>query len=318
MRAYSVFDDLTDEACAVLRGAGIEVTLHPKGEPRPRGDALRVLLEQYDVVFLSTAERVTEEMLSGIDGFRIIATASAGTDHICIPEEKRASIRIANAPSANAVSVAEHTFALFLALKKRLSEARSLAARGQNKQQMCARPAELCGLTLGVLGAGPTAAAVLRLGQALGMRCLCWTRAPERHEELRSAGVEFAEVETVLRQGDAVSLNLPLTAETVGFLTAERIELMKPDAAFVSVSRPELMDCAALFDRSRRQERFSVGLDVDAGAVLGLWDEGMKNVMVTPHIAGGTTAARERLFAEAARNAAALCRQAEAADRSSK
>lgn len=306
MRAYSVFNDLPIEAVTVLERADVEVTLLPYGVPRPSGETLRKLIETYDIVLISTAETVTEDMLRSVKTPKILATASSGTDHIHIPADKAALIRVANAPTANAQSVAEHTFALLLALEKRLTEARTLAVRGESKKRMHTRPEELAGKTLGVIGAGHTAAAVLRLAKAFGMETLCWTRNPERHTDVAALGARFVTLDELLASADAISLNLPLTEETRGLLSRERIEIMKPGAAFVSTSRPELIDLPPLLGRAAREPDFAVGLDIDVDKTFGLWDERMPNVIVTPHIAGGTTQARRRMFLEACASAAEL------------
>ena len=298
MRAYSVFDDVPLEAAAVLGRVDVEATLHPYGVPRPSGETLRELIEAYDIVLISTAETVTEDMLRGVKTPKILATASSGTDHIHIPADKAALIRVANAPTANAQSVAEHTFALLLALEKHLTEARVLAAHGESKKKMRARPEELAGQTLGVIGAGHTAAAVLRLGKAFDMETVCWTRYPERHADIVELGVRFAALDELLTKADVISLNLPLTEETQGLISRRRIDVMKPGAAFVSTSRPELIDLPPLLGRAAREPDFAVGLDIDAGMAYGLWNEASPNVIVTPHIAGGTTQARRRLFLE--------------------
>ncbi len=298
MRAYSVFDDLPQEAVATLEGAGAAVTLHPSGVPRPSGEALRALIEAYDIVLISTAETVTEEMLHGVRSKKIIGTVSSGIDHIHVPADKTELIRVANAPTANALSVAEHTFALALALKKRFFEARDIALRGDSKKSMQARPTEMLGKTLGVIGAGHTASAVMRLGKAFGMRLLCWTRDPLAHAELQELGARFEPLNAVFAEADVLSVNIPLVPETRGLISKDAVAAMKQDATVISTSRTGVVDIPALLDRAKREPMFTVGLDIDAGETFGLWNAEMRNVIVTPHIAGGTEESRRRLFYE--------------------
>ncbi len=296
MTAYSVFDDFPQDAVDILTAAGIRVTLHPQGMPRPAGEELKALLEKYDVLIISTAQVLTEEMFAAVSSPKIIGTASIGIDHIHVPEGKKDLITICNAPEANRISVAEHTFALILALKKHLTQGRRTATQGKSKKAMDFSPTDLQGSRLGVVGAGGTAGAVLRLARAFGLECCCWTAHPERHRDLD--WVEFVPLDTLMAQADILSVNLPLTSQTRGLIGRKQIARMKDDAIFISLSRAEITDNEALFQKARECPAFRVGLDMDAPKVAGLWDETMDNVIVTPHIGGGTVQARKRMFRE--------------------
>ena len=88
MKAFSVFDDFPSSCVEMLETNGVEVTLLPQGEERPQGDALLQLLRAYDILFISTAQKMSEDMFEGIETHKIIATASSGTDHVKVPAEK--------------------------------------------------------------------------------------------------------------------------------------------------------------------------------------------------------------------------------------
>ncbi|MGN0180993.1 MAG: NAD(P)-dependent oxidoreductase [Candidatus Ornithomonoglobus sp.] len=306
MKAFSIFDDFPKSAVEILEKNNIEVTILPKGEERPSGNALKALLAEYDVIIISTAQKIPKEMLADITKPKIIATASIGTDHISVPEDKKELIRIVNAPKANRLSVAEHTFALILSLKKQLTEGRRTAAEGKSKKAMRGKPEDISGLTLGVIGAGGTAGAVLDMAKAFGMKRMSWTRNPENHKALADDGVEFTELDYLLENADVISVNLPMTDETKGLISAEKIALIKENAVFITVSRTEITDNAALIKRAAEQKSFCVGMDVDADKIAGLWNDDMDNVIVTPHIAGGTVQSRLRLFNEVS-NAIVFC-----------
>ena len=173
MKAFSIFDDFPMSSVAILEKKGIKVDLLPKGQERPSGAALEELLRQYDIVFISTAQKMPEEMFKDITTPKIIGTASSGTDHIHIPAEKSDFIKVANATHANRSTVTEHTFGLILTLRKQLIEGRRIALEGKSKKQMSAKPIDLLGSTMGVVGAGGIASAVLRMAKFFGMKCLC-------------------------------------------------------------------------------------------------------------------------------------------------
>ncbi len=302
MKAFSIFDDFPLSSVKILESNGIEVILLPKGEERPQGHALKQLLDSYDILFISTAQKMPEEMFKDVTTPKVIGTASSGIDHIHIPESKRHLVKIANATHANRSTVTEHTFGLILTLRKQLIEGRETAANGLSKKTMTKKPVDLLGSTIGVVGAGGIASTVLHMAKCFGMNCLCWTLHPENHLDLREEGVSFVDLDTLLKESDVVSVNIPMSEKTKNLINAERIALMKETATFVTTSRLEITDNKALLERAKQQSSFSVGMDVDATSIKDLWNPSMKNVIVTPHIGGGTIESRIRLFNECSEN----------------
>ena len=302
MKAYTIFDDFPQSSISLIEKAGIELIIQPKGKERPQGDELKKLLDTYDIVFISTAQKMPEEMFADVTTPKIIGTASSGIDHIHIPEDKKGLIRIANATHANRSTVTEHTFALILALRKQLLEGRETSAKGLSKKVMKGKPVDLLGSTFGVIGAGGIASTVLRMGKCFGMRCLSWTLHPESHQEMRDEGVEFVSVEELVSNSDIISVNIPMSDITKNLINSERVAMMKDTATFVTTSRLEITDNKALLNKACSCPTFSVGMDVDAAGILGLWDPNLNNVIITPHIGGGTIESRIRLFNECCEN----------------
>ena len=302
MKAFSVFDDFPQSSIDLLENNGISVTLIAKGKDRPTGEALKSLLDEYDVLFISTAQKMPEEMFFNLSAPKIIGTASSGVDHIHIPADKRHLVRVANAPQANRSTVTEHTFGLILTLRKQLIEGRAIAAQGLHKKAMIRKPVDLFGSTMGVIGAGGIASTVLRMAQCFGMNRLCWTLHPENHNDISDEGVSFVDIDTLLKKSDIVSVNLPLSEKTKNLITPEKVELLKDTATFITTSRLEISDNQALMEKARRIPTFSVGIDVDAFTIKDFWNPTMNNVIVTPHIGGGTIESRLRLFNECAGN----------------
>ena len=302
MKAFSVFDDFPQSSIDILKEVGITVDLLPVGQERPVGDALKKLLYEYDVLFVSTAQKMPEEIFADIDTPKIIGTASSGVDHIQIPVEKRHLIKVANATHANRSTVTEHTFGLILTLRKNLIEGRSIAFHGKSKKEMSSKPIDLFGSTMGVVGAGGMASTVIHMAKCFGMNCLCWTFHPENHDDLQAEGVSFVELDELLRTSDVISVNIPSSEKTRYLINQERVGLMKDDAVFVTTSRIDVVDKFALFNKAHRFSSFGLGMDVDAADVKNLWHQDMNNVIVTPHIAGGTLESRIRLFDECSYN----------------
>lgn len=302
MKAYSIFDDFPQSSIEIIENAGIELTLLPKGEERPTGEALKHLLDSYDIIFISTAQKMPEEMFSNVTTPKIIGTASSGTDHIHVPADKKHLIKVANATHANRTTVTEHTFGLILTLRKLLIEGRNVAVEGKAKKVMSAKPVDLLGSTIGVVGAGGIASTLLGYAKVFGMKRLCWTLNPDKHQDLANDGVEFVDIDTLMKQSDIVSVNIPMSDATNNLINADRVAMLKDNAVFVTTSRTEICDNEALFAKSKSCPSFGLGMDVDAANVMGLWTLDQNNVIVTPHIGGGTVASRIRLFDECSEN----------------
>ncbi len=306
MKIYSIFDDFTGEALSILTAAGAAMTVHPTGMPRPDAVRMKELLREYDCVIIGTSQKITEDMFDGIDTPRIIATASVGTDHIRIPENKRHLVTLINTPKANVQSVAEYTISCALACCKRLREGDVLYRAGMDNKNLFQKPEDLAGKTMGVIGAGNISEWIIAYASFFGMHILCWTRNPDHHRELYKHGVRFVDLRELVRTADYVSVNLPNKPETVGLISSELVAEMKSNAVFISVSRLDTVNVAALFEKARTNRGFYVCLDLDIDPAVKKQMPEQPNVLVTPHIAGGTVETRKRMFAEIANELASM------------
>lgn len=300
MKAYSIFDDFGTEPATILMNAGVDLTIHPLGKPRPNQDEMKTILENYDCVIIGTSQRITEEMFLNISSPKIIATASVGLDHIGIPCEKRGLITIINTPKANAQSVTEYTIGCVLLCFKRLAEGNALYLNGKNNKFLTRKPEELFGKTIGVIGAGNISERIMQYATFLGMKIWCWTPHPENHRNIGEIGVEFKELEELARGADVISVNLPNTIGTKNLISSEIVCLMKKNAVFISVSRRDTIDIDALISKALENENFYVCLDLDVADDIVSSLLIRNNILVTPHIAGGTIETRKRMFLEVA------------------
>ena len=300
MNCYTIFDDFDLRATQIIRDAGIMLDIHPQGVPRPDASQMKRILEQYDAVIIGTTQKITEDMFDGITAPRIIATASVGLDHIRIPEDKKGLVTVYNTPKANAQAVAEYTFAAALSCCKRIPEGNRLYREGKNNKQLSKKPIELYGKVLGVIGAGNISRRIMEFGEFFGMQILCWTRNPEKHQDLLQKGISFGSLEDIAKSADIISVNLPNKEGTKGIISEELVSEMKPDAIFVSVSRLPSVNAEALIRKSEEYPNFYTCMDVDLDQALMQKAGNLENVIITPHIAGGTVETRKRMFVELA------------------
>ena len=300
MRIYSIFDDFGEIPAEILKKSGIDIVIHPIGVSRPDEVQMKALFEEYDGVIIGTSQKMGEQMFENISSPKIIATASVGLDHIQIPEDKKKYITVLNTPKANAQSVAEYTFGCALTCCKRLFEGTELYKNSKNNKCLFQKPDDLFGKKLGVIGAGNISKKIMDYGVALGMEVAYWTAHPESHKDVEDKGVKFEGIEQLLGSSNVISVNLPNNAETQRIISESRVDMMKNDAIFISVSRKETVDVQALFKKAKDHAGFFVCLDLDIDQEIVQIIPNTHNVIVTPHIAGGTINTRKRMFSELA------------------
>lgn len=240
-------------------------------------------------------------MFENVDSPKIIATASVGLDHIHIPDNKKNLVTIINTPKANVQSVAEYTIGCALACCKRLVEGNELYQKGKNNKSIVYKPEELLGKTIGVIGAGNISERIMEYASLFGMKILCWTRHPETHISLQKLGVQFVNLMDLAKKSDVVSVNIPDKPNTKEIISAEFIDNMKNHAIFISVSRINTINIEALFNKLKNNNSFYVCLDLDVNnQIIEDMPRG-QNLIITPHIAGGTVESRKRMFMELAK-----------------
>jgi len=284
MTAYLSFP-IKATALAKLRTAGITVTVNPNKD-RPKGADLAKIIQNYDIIMIGVAQTLTKDMLAKITSPKIIATMSIGLDHIDPAFLLSSHVRIANIKYANATSVAEHIFALTLALSHRLTDPAT------HRNDLYERTADISGKTIGFIGAGNITREAMRFATAFGMRILCHTRNPREHRDLNA---DFVTLDELLKQSDIINISLPLNKQTHGVITKQKIALMKPTAIFINTARAELVDINALVARADKTPTFYVGLDIDLDEHKNLFKKPRRNVIVTPHTAGISKEAIDRM-----------------------
>jgi D-3-phosphoglycerate dehydrogenase / 2-oxoglutarate reductase len=254
---------------------------------------LAATIGDYDAIVIRSATKLTAEVIERAGRLKVIGRAGVGVDNVDVDAATRRGIVVANAPESTVTSAAEHTVGLLVALARNIPQAHAALKQGRWERSAWGG-VELEGKTLGVLGFGRIGQQVARRALGLGMRVLAYNPfvAKERFREL---GAERAESpDDVLAVAEFLTLHLPLTAETRGFLDAEAIAKLPDGARVINAARGELVDEEALIGALGSGKLAAAALDVYAqepysGPLLEL-----DNVVVTPHLAASTEEAQDR------------------------
>jgi D-3-phosphoglycerate dehydrogenase len=251
-------------------------------------------------------KQVPAEVFETADALSLVIRAGAGVNTIDVAAASRAGVFVTNCPGQNAIAVAELAMGLLVALDRRIPDNVERLRAGVWDKKTFSEASGLFGRTLGVAGLGPIGQAVVARARAFGMRVVGWSRSLD-DERARALGIERAADLLSLAKGcDALSLHLPLSKETRGVVSRQVLEALKPGALLVNTARAEIVDQAALLELARAG-RIRVGTDVHVGepekgqapfeGELGR----LPGVYGTHHIGASTAQAQDAIAAEAVR-----------------
>ena len=247
---------------------------------------------------LCNKSKITAEVMAGAPNLRYIGLFATGYNNIDMVAAKVRGITVCNAGSYSTDAVAQHTFALLLELASHVSDYHALVQRGDWICSDVFSPfrypmTELAGKTIGIIGYGSIAKAVIRIAQAFGMTVLCHTRTPCQAE-----GVRFLSFEKLLEQSDIVSVHCPLTEQTRKMFNRDAFSRMKEGAWFINTARGAIADEPAL--REALDSGKLGGAAVDVLKVEPMVESclllGAPNCIITPHVAWAPQVTRTRLL----------------------
>lgn len=227
-------------------------------------DALdeRTALNHADAEIVTTfiGSNLGATVLAKFPRLKLIATRSTGYDHIDLAYCRRHAIAISNVPDYGDSTVAEHVFALLLAVARNVVEAVERTRRGEFSQAGL-RGFELRGKILGVIGTGRIGRRAIEIANGFGMTVLAYDVSPD--EELaRRMGFRYADLHAVLAGADVVTLHVPATPQTAGLLSDRAFALMRPGAVLINTARGNVIDVPALVRALANGKLRAVGLDV--------------------------------------------------------
>lgn len=236
---------------------------------------------------------------------RIVCIAATGCDNVDLEYMKSRGVAVCNVSGYSTDSVAQTTLAMVLSLATHLREYNGWVRSGSYSAGSVPNRLEpvyheISGKTWGIVGLGNIGRRVAAAAVAMGCRVIANKRVPV-------PDFECVDIDTLCKNSDIITLHTPLTEETRGLISKERIAMMKKDAILVNVARGAVCDEAALCEAVKNGRLGAVGVDVysqepfsDSSPYTEIM--GFDNVLLTPHMAWGSFEARSRCIAEIAEN----------------
>jgi len=299
---------IPDAGIKKLQEKGYEVTISPDDRVLTKEELVAALqVKPYDAVLCLLTDKIDRDVLDAAGKqCKIFANYAVGVDNIDLPAAKERGIMITNTPGVLTDTVAEHTFALMLALAHRVAEGDRFTRAGKYHgwEPMLLLGNDVSKKIVGIVGLGRIGAQVVHYA-ARGFDAEIIYYDVKRNQEFeKSYGASFREnVDDIFREADFISLHVPLLDSTHHLVNKGRLNLMKPTAYLVNTSRGPVVDEAALVEALREKRIRGAALDVfenEPNLSPGLTE--LENVVLTPHLASATEETRSAMAELAAEN----------------
>jgi len=281
-----------------------DVEANAEDRPMERKRVLELIRDREGLISMIT-DRVDGELLARAPRLRMIANMAVGFNNIDLKAATSRGIPVSNTPGVLTDATAELAFALLLAAARRIPEMDRRTRAGEFRwwAPMLFLGREVSGKTLGVVGMGRIGKAVARRAKGFDMRVLYHNRVRLDPAEEQALRAEYADLPTLLREADFVSLHVPLTDETRHLIGPKELALMKPTSYLINTSRGPVVDENALVLALREGRIEGAGLDVyenEPALAPGLAE--LENVTLLPHVGSGTLETRVRMASLAVEN----------------
>jgi glyoxylate reductase len=295
--------DVFDEVIAYLL-SHFDVIANPEDDIWG-AETLGAKLADCDGVLTSITDKVDAALLAGAPRLKAVCNIAVGYNNIDVAACTARGVMVTNTPGVLTESTADFAWALLLAAARRITEAEAYLRNDEWKRWELKQllGADVHGANLGIIGLG-------RIGQAVAKRALGFDMAVRYHNRSRLApetelefGVGYAEKEALLAWADFVVLTVPYSWETHHLIGRAELWKMKPNAILVNIARGGVVDDEALVEALETRRILGAGLDVyENEPMLHRGLLGLRNVVLSPHIASSTRATRLAMAMIAARN----------------
>jgi D-3-phosphoglycerate dehydrogenase len=251
-----------------------------------------------DAILVGPMPSVTRSLIESASRLRHIARVGVGVDSVDIEAATERGVIVTNAPEVTADSVAEFTVSLLLSLAKNIPRCDRAVKEGRwdERVELMGTNIELRGKTHGIVGLGKIGRRVAIMCKGFGMRVLYFKRNRDLEFE-QSSGVGYAPFQALLKECDSISLHLPLTKETANLFDSPQFKSMKKTALLINQARGKVVNEEALVQALKEGTLGGYASDVYESEPPDPKSEllSFKNVVVSPHLAGGTRESRQRV-----------------------
>ncbi|MDD4294844.1 MAG: phosphoglycerate dehydrogenase [Candidatus Omnitrophica bacterium] len=295
MAKIIVSDKLSVEGVKILQDAGFSVDCKFGIAP----EELKKIIGEYDAIVIRSGTKITADIIANPGKLKVIGRAGVGVDNVDLDAAKKKGIIVMNAPGGNTISTCEHAIALMFSIARNIPFAHNSLMQGKWERSKL-KGTELTGKTLGIVGLGRIGREVAKRAIGLGMQVL--GSDPFVSKELaEKAGIEMAELETIFKNADFLTVHSPLTEKTKNLIAEKEIKLMKSSAFIINDARGGIINEDALYNALKEKRIAGAALDVFVSEPLkeSKFFE-LDNIVLTPHLGASTEEAQLNVAIEVA------------------
>lgn len=267
-------------------------------------ESIRESCKDADILMVRSVDVVTREMIEAAPSLRMIHTSGVSFDKIDYQAAAELGIPVCNCRGGNSLGVAEHTIGLMLTALRHTTtvywDMRTVGYGAAKKNVLKAGNHELFGQQVGVIGFGAIGKEVAKRLKPWGCKVVYYDPFRPTPEVEKELGVEYMELDDLIKTSDIMSIHLPVLPSTVGMINRERVAMMKKDALLINVARGEVIDNDAVADALDAGLIYAA-CDVIAPEppeashrLLNLNEEGTRRFILTTHLAGATNESSAR------------------------
>ena len=278
------------------------VSLNEKNRPITRNELEELLLDASALLCMLN-DNVDEGILKGAPKLKIVSNLAVGTNNVDLKACTRMGIVVTNTPGVLTEATADLTFALLLAVTRRIVEGDRFMRDGKfdGWDPLLLVGGDLYGKTLGIIGMGRIGQAVARRALGFGMKIVYNNRNPVSAETARLLEASYAPLEEVIRQADFLTLHLPYYPGVHHLINGERLKMMKPGAYLINTARGAHLDEKSLVEHLKDKRIAGAALDVfEKEPELAPSLTGLDNVVLIPHLGSASAETRKKMAVMAA------------------
>lgn len=297
MAKILVSDALSEEGLKILRETeGFEVDVKTGLKP----EELKEIINAYDALIVRSATKANKDLIQAATKLKVIGRAGVGLDNVDLPAATERGIVVMNTPAGNTISTCEHTMSMLMALARSIPLANATTKKGEWKRSKF-MGIELYKKTLGIVGLGRIGREVASRALSFGMKILAYDPFLSR-EVAQDLGIEVANLETLFKNADFITVHVPLTDDTKHMISEKEISLMKKNCRLINCARGGIIDEVALIKAIKEGRIAGAALDVFEKEPPDPENELLKldNVVVSCHLGASTEEAQVNVAIEVA------------------
>jgi glyoxylate reductase len=261
-------------------------------------------IKDKDACITQLTDKVDKDFFEAASNLKIVANYAVGFDNIDLNEATKRSIFVTNTPDVLTQATAELAWALLFACSRRIIEADKFTKNGlyNGWDLYLFLGLDISNKTLGIIGAGRIGQVFAEMSKGFKMNIL-YTAHSKKHDFEKRTGAKFADLHTLLKESDFVSIHTPLTPKTYHLIGKNELSLMKKTAVLINTSRGAVIDEQALAESLENKQIYAAGLDVyEREPVIEEKLKKLDNVVLLPHIGSATYKTRIDMSILAAQN----------------